>query len=80
MENKKQVKCIICGTAPGFISESLEADMVYSALECDCPKRTSFMRSLSSVVSEWESSTYKLSIEEAKKVEGLRPSHKDFLT
>jgi len=81
MENEnKGVTCTLCGKLPGFVSESLEADQVYFALECDCPKRTSFMRSKTFVQAEWESSTHKLSKEAAKKVEGPCPSDKDFKT
>ncbi|HCB52041.1 TPA: hypothetical protein DEP21_05785 [Patescibacteria group bacterium] len=83
MEDKKEdkrIKCIHCNEYPGFISESLDGDLVFNALECECPKRTTFMRSKTFVAAEWESSTYKLTKEEAKKVEGLRPSDKGFQT
>lgn len=80
MEADKQVKCVHCGKVPGFISSSLDGDLVFSALECECPKRTSFMRSKTFVVAEWETSTYKLTKEEAEKVQGLSPTDKGFTT
>lgn len=76
MEGKK---CNFCGELPGFISSTHSNDSVYWALECSC-KRTSFQRSKSCVEGEWESSTYKLTVEEAKKVEGLTPTDKNFTT
>ena len=78
-EEEKRVKCLHCGAYPELVTECLDGDMVYKALECDCPKRTSFMRGYS-CVGEWESSTYKLTKDEAEKVQGVHPSHIDFRT
>ena len=72
-------RCTTCGAYPGFVNQSKD-EKVFFALECDCPKRTSFMRNQIDVAEEWKTSTFKLSEEDAKKVEGLCPSDKNFKT